>query len=139
MTTNSDDKVVTIFAQVAESELPLPGSWVEVEMSNGMTAQLWNLRKGQEVDRRPKHLGYVPVRTSSPNREVIHAAVTRRVSGRNSPDRFTLCSRPMFDDDGNLKPGSGARVVTGIVHEPLDEAVTCKQCRSRLREDGMLD
>lgn len=109
---------------------PTIGSSVQVELETGLLVTVQNV--SAEVDevlrslRIPRTLGYVTVNTASRAADEIHAAINRRVNGRNRPDRFTLCDR------------KGLRMVMNLRHEPLTE-VTCKQCRKMLVEDGLLD
>lgn len=123
------ENLVTLFTQVAEKDLPQPGSWVQVQMSNGMVAQLWNLREGRDLNESASHsLHYVPVRTASVKQHVIHAAINRRLDGRNKTAETTICSR-MGDD---------RRIVSSIVAGNLDDTVTCAQCRTQLFKDGVI-
>lgn len=125
----SDQDLVTLFTQIRSGELPQPGSWVSVEMSNGMVAQLWHLRDGRELSEMSHSLHYVPVSTVStrPGR-TVHAAINRRSNGRNRLTEATICSRM----------GDERRIVAGIVAGSLDDTVTCEQCRKQLAEDGAI-
>lgn len=121
--------MVTLFAQVPSETLPEPGTWVAVTMSNGMVAQLWNLRDGAELTEVTSHsLRYVPVTTVSSRQRVVHAGINRRINGRNRTMESTICSRP----------GDERRVVAGIVPGSLDDTVTCEQCRKQLIADGAI-
>lgn len=129
--------MVTLFTQVPESDLPAPGTWIEAKLSNGMTAQIWNLREGESVSRQPRSLGYIPVRSQSTDyRTPVHATINRRRHNRNRPDWFTLCTRGNPLDPEFQGP---VRVVTTIVNDGTLEDVSCTQCRAQLVEDGVLE
>lgn len=127
----STDPVV-LTGVVAENDLPTPGSSITVELSNpkrmNLVATVHNVRgRGDGALRTPKSLTYVPVATDSKYEEVTHAGISRRVNRRIKLEWFTLCDR------------NGQRVAQQRVSGTLDETVTCKQCRTMLVEDGMLD
>lgn len=127
MSATSIPKFTTLHAVVPEADLPEPGSSVSVELSNGMYAEIHNLRRGWKLERQPHSLRYVAVTTGTKWEEVIHAGINRRVNGRNRLERFTLCDR------------GGERLAKERVPGALEETVTCRQCRSHLQEDGMID
>lgn len=129
---SSESNPVTLFAAVPEKDLPTPGSFIQLDLSNpvGMklVANVYNVRgRGEEALRTPKSLTYVPVATDSKYEEVVHAGIARRVNKRIRLEWFTLCDR------------KGERVAQQRVAGTLDATVTCKQCRAQLVEDGMLD
>lgn len=133
-TATNNDELVTIFAQLRKSDLPQPGSWVQVDMSNGMSAQLWNLRDGRALTEMASHsLHYVPVVTVATRQRVVHAAINRRRNGRNRTERYTICSK-LGDDAAS----SQKRIVSSIITGTLDDTVTCEQCRNQLIEDGVI-
>lgn len=118
-----------LYCQIPDDQMPQPGTAVHVQMSNGMVAQVWNLRDGRQLDEMTSHsLHYVPVRTASVRQHVIHAAINRRLHGRNRHTDTTLCSRD----------GDDRRIVASIISGSLDDTVTCHQCRKQLAADGAL-
>lgn len=121
---------ITLSVTVPVDELPARGETVELRPVDGLAVVIKNLAdheiKVPASARLPHTLRYEAVNTASKSAEEVHAAINRRVNGRNVPARFTLCDR------------KGLRVVTSLRHEPL-ETVTCKQCRKQLVEDGVLD
>lgn len=127
MSTNDSPEI--FYGQIPPGKRPQPGTWIQVELSNGLTAAVWNLGDGRSLSENQSHsLHYVPVRTASVKQHVIHAAMNRRVHGRNRVNETTLCSR-MGDD---------RRIVSSIVPGTLDDTVTCEQCRKQLAGDGVI-
>lgn len=127
MTTSNDTEI--FYGQIPAGGRPEPGSWIQVELSNGLVAQVWNLGDDRKLEEMASHsLHYVPVRTASVKQHVVHAAVNRRLYGRNKVNETTICSR-MGDD---------RRIVSSILPGSLDETVTCEQCRKQLRGDGVI-
>lgn len=122
---------VTLSVTIPANDLPSAGKTVEIPVIAGLVALIENRTSFDDVKipaeaRVPNTLRYAAVNTASRSGEEVHAAINRRVNGRNVPARYTVCDR------------RGLRIVTSLRHEPL-ESVTCKQCRKQLVEDGVLD
>ncbi len=122
---------VTLSVTIPENNFPSAGKTVEIPLIEGLVALIQNRTTFDQVKvpadaRVPHTLRYAAVNTASRSAEEVHAAINRRVNGRNVPGRYTVCDR------------KGLRIVTSLRHEPL-ESVTCKQCRKQLVEDGVLD
>lgn len=118
---------IKVTVTIPVDQLPKDGDEVSIEIADQLVAMVQNGATSFPTElRSPLTLTYVAVNTASHAAEEVHAAINRRVNGRNKVERFTLCDR------------KGLRMVTGIRHVPLTE-VTCKQCRNQLVQDGMLD
>lgn len=113
------DDLTTLFCQVPAD--PTPGHPAVVRMSNGMDAVLLHPADQQQLTNQSRSLRYVPARAVGDTAHV-HAAINRRINGRNRLMEVTLCSQ---GEDGRV-------VVAGTVRGSLQDTVTCPECRSDL-------
>lgn len=122
------NKPETVYCQIPTDQLPRPGTAVQVELSNGMMARVWNIPDGQPAPfaGQSRSLHYVPARAVA-DLDLVHATINRRVHGRNRTTGTTLCS----------KMGADRLTVSSIVAGSLADTVTCPGCRRDLTGDGM--